>query len=64
MVLLSLDQSSHTTGYALFQDKKLLTYGIFNFDDPNIGKRLIKICDKIKSLINEYSVDKVIFEDI
>lgn len=62
--VLSLDQSSKVTGYAVFTDGKLNDYGKFSFDDVNLDTRLVKIRNEIKRLINLYSPDEVIFEDI
>jgi Holliday junction resolvasome RuvABC endonuclease subunit len=64
MKLLALDQASRTSGFAVFEDNKLIKYGKFTFDDTDFGIRLMKIRDKVKSLIDEFSVDKVVFEDI
>ena len=50
--LLALDQASQTTGYAIFKDGKLFTYGKFSFDD-DIAERLVKIRKKVLSLIEE-----------
>lgn len=62
--ILALDQSSRTSGYAIFKDGELFDYGHFTFEDINMGVRLHKIKNKIKSLIDEYDIDEVIFEDI
>ena len=62
--LLALDQSSHITGYAVFNEGKLITYGKFNITDTDLGERLYKIRKKVKSLIVEYEIDEVVFEDI
>lgn len=62
--LLALDQSSRTSGYAIFKDQKLIHYGHFTFDDADMGLRLNKIKKKIKSLIDEYEITEVAFEDI
>lgn len=62
--LLALDQSSHTSGYAIFSEGKLISYGKFTFDDNDIGDRLYKIREKVKSLIEEYNINFVVFEDI
>lgn len=64
MVLLSLDQSSKCSGYAVFVDEKLLTYGKFTFTDQDIDARLVKIRNKIKELIDQYKPNHVIYEDI
>lgn len=61
--LLALDQASQTTGYAVFKDGKLCTYGKFSFDDE-IAERLVKIRQKVLSLIEEYEINEVAFEDI
>lgn len=62
--LLALDQSSKTTGYAVFEDNKLKTFGKFVVEDSNIDTRLVKIRQKIKDLIIQFNIDEVVFEDI
>lgn len=62
--LLALDQSSRITGYAIFQEGKLSHYGKFTLDDDDIGLRLVKFREKIISLINEYNITEVAFEEI
>jgi Holliday junction resolvasome RuvABC endonuclease subunit len=61
--LLALDQASITTGYAVFKDGVLVAYNKFTFEDE-IGDRLVKIRKKVISLIEEYNIDEVAFEDI
>ena len=62
--ILALDQASKTSGYSVFKDGKLHTYGKFTFEDADLGERLCKIKNKILELINEYDIDELIFEDI
>lgn len=64
MTILAFDQSSRVSGYSVFQDNKLLTFGKFSFDDQDMGTRLTQIRSKVKSLIEEYQPDHVVFEDI
>ena len=65
MSLLALDQASRTSGYAVFDDDdKLITFGTFTYEDEDIGIRLHKIRNKVKSLIELYAVTQVVFEDI
>ena len=64
MKLLALDQSSRISGFAVFEDGKLLDYGHFTFTDKDFGERLMNIKNKVKELIEKYEVDEVIFEDI
>lgn len=65
MSLLALDQASRTSGFAIFDDEdKLVTFGTFTYDDEDIGIRLHKIRNKVKSLIEKYAITQVVFEDI
>lgn len=64
MTILALDQSSRVSGYAIFQDDKLLNFGKFSFDNPDMGIRLTQIRNQVQSLIDQYHPDHVIFEDI
>lgn len=62
--LLALDQSSRTTGYAIYVDGKLNNYGKFTLEDEDIGLRLVKFRDKIIQLLHDYEINEVAFEEI
>lgn len=64
MNLLALDQASKTSGFSIFKDGKLETFGTFTFDDADIGVRLNKIRDAISLLVADYDIDYILFEDI
>lgn len=64
MRLLALDQASRTSGFAVFEDEKLIDYGTFTFSDTDIGERLFKIRERVAKLIADYGIDYVAFEDI
>ena len=64
MRLLALDQSSHTSGYAIFEDGKYQTSGIFSLKSADLGERLCAYRAKVTELIDIYDIDKVAFEDI
>ena len=64
MKLLALDQASKTTGYAVFIDGKLETYGKFTYEDSDIGVRLNRIRNKVSTLVADYDIDQIVFEDI
>ena len=64
MRLLALDQSSRISGYAIFEDGKLINYDQFTFTNTDLGKRLERIRNKVYNLIKEYNIDEVILEDI
>lgn len=62
--LLALDQASVTTGWSVFFDDKLEAYGKFTIKEDDIGERLYKIRENVKSLIQKYDINEVAFEDI
>lgn len=62
--LLALDQSSITTGYAIFKDNIPIAVNHFTIKGNDLGSRLEQIRNKIIELINQYEIDEVIFEDI
>ncbi len=65
MRTLSLDQALVTTGWAIFDNKKLIAYDSFtiNGKDP-IESRLSSLFKNLTNLHNEYEFDYVVFEDI
>lgn len=64
MILLALDQSSRTTGWAVFNNGELAAKGNFTMAQDDFGERLHGIREKIKSLISTYNVTEIVFEDI
>lgn len=64
MTILALDQSSITSGYSIFCDNQLIESGTFTFNSTILSKRLLKIREQIKQLINLYCIEYVILEDI
>lgn len=65
MRIMSFDQSSRITGYAILEDGKLLEYGKFTLTDEDFGDRLNRFRKKIVSLLTvDYKIDKVLFEEI
>jgi len=64
MKLLALDQASKITGYAIFEDDKLVKHGKIDLRDEEVGPRLVQLREAIKFLIHENQIDYVAFEDI
>ena len=62
--LLALDQASKVTGWAIFEDGELKSYGKMSLDDPNTDTRLGQLRQDIQTLVADYNIDEVIFEDI
>lgn len=62
--LLALDQALKVTGWAIFEDGELKSYGKISLDDPNTDIRLVQLRQGIQTLVADYNIDEVIFEDI
>lgn len=62
--LLALDQASKVTGWAIFEDGELKSYGKISLDDPNTDTRLVQLRQDIQTLVADYNIDEAIFEDI
>ena len=64
MKLLALDQATKITGWAVFDNGKLVTFGKITASQNDIGDRLYYIRQEIIKLIETYNIEEVIFEDI
>lgn len=64
MRLLALDQSSHITGYAVFEDGKLIHCNKFDLQSEDLGERLWDYRQKLIELTEQWAVDEIAFEDI
>lgn len=65
MRTLALDQASNCSGWAIFNDNELEKYGKIDLSkEPELGERLHQLRCKVKKMIKEYNIDKVILEDI
>ena len=65
MRILALDQASRISGWAIFEDENLITYGkidLSKYDD--IGTRLHLLREGVRDLIEDEHIDKIILEDI
>ena len=64
MRVLALDQASRTSGWAVFENGKLVTFGKFTADHSDVGDRLHFIRKQVLGLIDTHNIDEVVFEDI
>lgn len=65
MKILALDQSSRVSGWAIFDGDKLEQYGKIDVSNYyELGERLHQIRKKVKKLIEDNNIEKVILEDI
>lgn len=53
MKYLSINQSPYSLDYAVFNDKKLVTWGTLYFHEKNESKRINEIWEKVEQLLTE-----------
>ncbi len=65
MIILSLDSGIEKTGFAIFKDKKYLKSGLIKTSKlKSTEKRLEKIYQELKKIIEQYQPKKIILEKI
>lgn len=65
MKILSLDLSTKSSGWAIFEDKKLINHGCITSSSTDLIKRIHKMTDEIKQiLINNQKIEKIIVEEV
>lgn len=62
---LALDQASRTTGWAIFDNKQLVTAGHFSIPaNKTMQQRLLSFVNHLHDLVNKYHVEKIYYEGI
>ena len=64
MRVLSLDASTKSTGWAVFENKELKSYGCLVANSDNKFKRIISIVQGIKDIITEHDIEKIVLEEV
>lgn len=64
MNILSLDLSSKSSGWAIFEDNKLIDYGCITSASTDLIKRIYIMRDGIQEILNKYTIDKVYVEEV
>lgn len=64
MILLSLDLSTKSSGWAIFQDKILLKYGCITSSSTDLIKRIHIMETEIKKILEENKIDKIVVEEV
>jgi crossover junction endodeoxyribonuclease RuvC len=64
--ILCLDQATKISGFSIFEDGKLISYGILEVDqkEKNPIERMKQMNDKIIELINDVSPIFIVFENV
>ena len=63
-VVIALDESTVSTGYAIFKDNKLIDYGAITQKSKNVLERVNNIINEIEKLIDKYNPNDMVIENI
>lgn len=61
--ILALDQSSHKTGYSVYDNKELIAYGVYDNPGKDYIDRIIKLNDWLESMILNWKPDAIGMEE-
>ena len=64
MNILSIDASTHSTGWSIFNDDQLVVYGCIQSASTNLIKRIYIMKDGLEAVLNNYEIDKIILEEV
>ena len=64
MNILSLDLSTKSSGWAVFEDKNLKEYGCITSSSTDLVKRIYIMRDGIKEILNKYTINKIVLEEV
>lgn len=63
-ILIALDESTTSTGYAIFKNRILIEHGIFSSKSKDVLERVSYIMEEIEKIIENYKPDNMIIEDV
>lgn len=64
MNILSLDASTKSTGWAVYEGKTLKDYGCITSSSTDLFKRIHKMVDDTKEIIKNNKIEKIILEEV
>lgn len=64
MRILAIDASTKSTGWAIFNNTKLETYGCITSSSTDLVKRIYKMVKELKELLINNQIDKIIMEEV
>lgn len=62
--VLALDQSTHVTGWSIYENNKLIKYGLYSVDYESEANRINCVKEWLRNMINMWQIDYVWLEDI
>ena len=63
-MILALDASTRSTGYAVFDKNELITYGCLTASSNDLINRIQKIILGLNEVFKNYKIDKIILEEV
>lgn len=63
-ILIALDESTTSTGYAVFRNNTLIAHGFFSSKSKDVLERVSYIMEEIEKLIKRYKPNDMIIEDV
>lgn len=64
MILLALDLSTKSSGYAVYQNNELIAHGYITATDSNLFNRINKMTEEIEKIVTIYKPTTAIIEDV
>lgn len=64
MKTLSLDLSTKSSGWAIWEDNNLIMHGCIVKKSKDVIKRIAQMRDQVISLIRFYNIDKIVMEEV
>lgn len=61
---IALDNATHITGWAIFDDNKLVSYGKYTTKSTETPDRILEMGDWLTNLLDKWEPDTIILEDI
>ena len=64
MTILSIDASTKSSGWAIYEGTSLKDYGCITASSTDLFKRIHKMVDELDAIIVKYAVQKIILEEV
>ena len=64
MNILAIDASTKSSGWSYFENGELQSHGCITSSSTDLIKRIYKMKDELLKIINLYSIDKIILEEV
>ena len=62
--IIALDNATHITGWAVFDDTNLVSYGKYTTKSSDTSDRILEMGDWLTNLLNKWEPNTIILEDI